>query len=109
MSEAFAVIDDGAGSPPPADEPSFTRLSVHQSHEDALRRPNCSTSHSTAFKYSTASMTRSRCLQNGGQTISEWCVSAVCAIALSHASQDGCASTLSRRWRSSRRSASTRC
>ncbi|KAF4139845.1 hypothetical protein GN958_ATG10953 [Phytophthora infestans] len=36
MSEAFAVIDDGAGSPPPADEPSFTRLSVHQSHEDAL-------------------------------------------------------------------------
>ncbi|KAF4136280.1 hypothetical protein GN958_ATG14452 [Phytophthora infestans] len=72
MSEAFAVIDDGAGSPPPADEPSFTRLSVHQSHEDALRRPNCSTSHSTAFKYSTASMTRSRCLQNGVQTIFEW-------------------------------------
>ncbi|KAG1690765.1 hypothetical protein DVH05_027814 [Phytophthora capsici] len=36
MSEAFAVIDDGAGSPPPADEASFTRLSVHQSHEDAL-------------------------------------------------------------------------
>ncbi|KAG1710560.1 hypothetical protein DVH05_013286 [Phytophthora capsici] len=36
MSEAFAVIVDGTGSPPPADEPSFTRLSVHQSHEDAL-------------------------------------------------------------------------
>ncbi|KAF4129916.1 hypothetical protein GN958_ATG20919 [Phytophthora infestans] len=69
MSEAFAVIDDGAYSPPPADEPSFTRLSVHQSHEDALRRPNCSTSHSTAFKYSTAGMTRSRCLQNGVQTM----------------------------------------
>ncbi|EEY61392.1 uncharacterized protein PITG_01688 [Phytophthora infestans T30-4] len=28
MSEALAVIDDGAGSPPPADEPSFTRLSI---------------------------------------------------------------------------------
>ncbi|KAF4129149.1 hypothetical protein GN958_ATG21704 [Phytophthora infestans] len=78
MSEALAVIDDGAGSPPPADEPSFTRLSVHQSHEDALRRPNCSTSHSTAFKYSTASMTRSRCLQNGVQTISEWCSGWMC-------------------------------
>ncbi|KAF4144053.1 hypothetical protein GN958_ATG06755 [Phytophthora infestans] len=34
MSEAFAVIDDGAGSPPPADEPSFTRLSVLNSEHD---------------------------------------------------------------------------